>query len=102
MNAKFFARLAPVLLACQLFAGVALAQQPSAAAVASARELVEAKGANAMFEPIIMGMIEQTKGSLLQTNPQLAKDLNDAGAQLRNEFRGAPARDRKGACQIHP
>src|SRR5947209_10650455 len=86
MNAKSLARLAPIVLACQLVAGVALAQQPSAAAVALGRELVEAKGANAMFEPIMIGMIEQTKGALLQTNPQLAKDLNDVANQLRNEF----------------
>ena len=90
MNAKSLARLAPLLLACQLFTGVALAQQPTPAAVALARELVEAKGANAMFEPIIMGMIEQTKGALLQTNPQLSKDLNDVALQLRSEF--APRR----------
>jgi len=86
MNAKSFVRLAPVLLACQLFAGVALAQQPSAAAMGLARDLVEAKGANAMFEPILVGVIEQTKGALLQTNPQLAKDLNDVANQLRTEL----------------
>ncbi len=86
MNAKSFVRLAPVLLACQLFAGVALAQQPTAAAIATARELVELKGGNAMFDPVIISMIEQTKGALLQTNPQLAKDLNDVATQLRGEF----------------
>jgi len=86
MNAKSFARLAPVLLACQLFAGAALAQQPTAAAVTLARELVELKGGNAMFEPVIFSMIEQTKGALVQTNPQLAKDLNDVATQLRSEF----------------
>src|SRR5437588_10203076 len=86
MNAKSLARLAPIVLACQLLAGAALAQQPSAAAVALGRDLVEAKGANQMFEPIIRGVVEQTKGALLQTNPQLAKDLNDVATQLRNEF----------------
>ena len=86
MNVKSLIRLAPIMLAFQLVAGVALAQQPSAAAVALGRELVEAKGANAMFEPIMIGVIEQTKGALLQTNPQLAKDLNDVAAQLRVEF----------------
>ena len=66
MNVKSLIRLAPIMLAFQLVAGVALAQQPSAAAVALGRE--------------------QTKGALLQTNPQLAKDLNDVANQLRNEF----------------
>jgi uncharacterized protein len=86
MNAKSFLRLAPIMLACQLFAGAALAQQPSAGAIATARELVELKGGNAMFEPVIISMIEQTKAALLQTNPQLSKDLNDVAAQLRTEF----------------
>jgi hypothetical protein len=93
MNARFFVRIAlAVALACPLFAGVALAQPaPSAAAVATAREVVEVKGGSAMFDPVIVSVIEQTKGALLQTNPQLAKDLNDVGTQLRNEF--APRRE---------
>jgi hypothetical protein len=64
---------------------------PSAAAVATARELVETKGGSAMFDPVIISVVEQTKAALLQTNPQLAKDLNDVAAQLRTEF--GPKRD---------
>ena len=85
MNAKSLIRLAPIVLACQLIAGVALAQQPSAAAVALGRDLVLAKGANQMFEPIVVGVVEQTKATLLQTNPQLAKDLDAVAAQLRRD-----------------
>ncbi len=80
------------MLACQLFAGVALAQPADPRGDrASARELVELKGGAAMFDPVIVSIVEQTKGALLQTNPQLAKDLNDVGDQLRNEF--APRRN---------
>jgi hypothetical protein len=86
-------RLAALLLfACTTIGGAALAQPaPSASAVATARELVETKGGAAMFEPVIVSVVEQTKGALLQTNPQLAKDLNDVAQQLRTEF--APRRD---------
>jgi hypothetical protein len=91
MNAKFLARLASVMLACQLFAGAALAQQPSPGAIAIAREVVELKGGSAMFDPVIISMIEQTKAALMQTNPQLAKDLEAVGLQLRTEF--APRRN---------
>ena len=86
-------RLAAALLfACTTFGGAVLAQPaPSATAVATARELVETKGGSAMFDPVIISMVEQTKGALLQTNPQLAKDLNDVAAQLRTEF--GPKRD---------
>lgn len=87
MNARHLIRLAPVaLLGCQLFAGAALAQQVSPGTAATAREVVELKGGGVMFDPIIIGMIEQTKGALLQTNPQLSKDLNEVSQQLRAEF----------------
>ena len=36
-------------------------------------------------------MSSRPRAALLQTNPQLAKDLNDVAAQLRTEF--APRRD---------
>jgi hypothetical protein len=88
MNKHFLA--AAALLVC-LGAGFAHAQAPSASAIATAKELVETKGGNAMFDPVIVSMVEQTKGALLQTNPQLAKDLNDVAVQLRAEF--APRKD---------
>jgi hypothetical protein len=86
-----FAYLAAVLLACNLLVGPAQAQPATPAALALAKELVELKGAAQMFDPVVIGVIEQTKGALLQTNPQLSKDLNDVGNQLRTEF--APRRD---------
>jgi hypothetical protein len=85
-----FAYLAAVLLACNLLAGPAQAQPATPAALAAAKELLELKGAAQMFDPVVTGVIEQTKGALLQTNPQLSKDLTDVGNQLRNEF--APRR----------
>ena len=69
-----------------MFAGAALAQQPTPGAIAIAREVVELKGGSAMFDPVIISMIEQTKAALMQTNPQLAKDLEAVGLQLRTEF----------------
>jgi hypothetical protein len=85
-----FAWLAAVLLACNLLAAPVQAQPATPAALAAAKELLELKGAAQMFDPVVTGVIEQTKGSLLQTNPQLAKDLNDVGKQLGAEF--APRR----------
>lgn len=81
----FLVRLALVIV-WPLFAGAALAQQPTPAAIAAAKELVALKGGSQMFDPVVIGVIEQTKAALLQTNPQLAKDLNDVSAQLRNEY----------------
>jgi hypothetical protein len=83
-----FVYLAAVLLA--LLAGPAQAQPATPAAIAAAKELLGLKGAAQMFDPVVTGVIEQTKGALLLTNPQLSKDLTDVGNQLRNEF--APRR----------
>jgi hypothetical protein len=86
-------RLAALLLfACTASGGAALAQPaPSASAVSTAKELVETKGGAAMFDPVIISVVEQTKAALVQTNPQLTKDLNDVATQLRTEF--IPKRD---------
>jgi hypothetical protein len=81
-----FAYLAAVLLACNLLAGPVHAQPATPAALAAAKELLALKGAAQMFEPVVTGVIEQTKAAILQTNPQLSKDLNDVGTQLRTEF----------------
>ena len=81
-----FAYLAAVLLACNLLAGPAQAQPATPVALAAAKELLALKGAAAMFDPVVVGVIEQTKGALLQTNPQLSKDLTEVGKQLGIEF----------------
>ena len=78
-------------LACLAFAASARAQQPpSAAALATAKELIEIKGALNIFEALVPGVVEQTKNMFLQINPALSKDLNEVAAQLRAEL--APRR----------
>jgi hypothetical protein len=83
---------AAVALALAWLAGTgpAAAQQPSPAAIATAKELLAAKGATAIFEPLIPGMVESTKNTFLPSNPGLFKDLNEVAAKLRTEF--APKR----------
>ena len=80
------ARAALLALALVAAAGAAQAQQPSPSALASARELMELKGVRSLVEPVVVGVIEQTKGTILQTNPGLTKDLDEVSAQLRNEY----------------
>jgi hypothetical protein len=83
-------RAATLALAVAAFAAPALAQQParapSPATMTAARELMELKGARNLAEPVIVGVIEQTKGIILQTNPALGKDLDEVGAQMRVEY----------------
>jgi uncharacterized protein len=66
--------------------GTAVAQQPSAAALATAKELITVKGATALWAPLVPGVIEQAKSVFLQTNPMLSKDLNEVAAKLRTEY----------------
>jgi hypothetical protein len=73
-------------LAFILGAGAAAAQQRSAAAVATAKEVITAKGAGALYSPVVSGVIERTKIVLLQTNPMLSKDLNEVAAKLHAEL----------------
>ena len=71
--------------------GSANAQEPSATALVTAKELITVKGAVAIFDPLVPGVIEQTKSVFLRTNPMLGKDLNEVAAKLRADYapRGA-------------
>jgi len=66
--------------------GTSVAQQPSATAMAAAKELITVKGATALYEPLVPGVIEQAKSVFLQGNPTLGKDLNEVAAKLRAEY----------------
>jgi uncharacterized protein len=85
-----YGRAAALALACLGFFGAAQAQQPSAGAIATAKELLDLKGSTRMFDPLVPGIIETVKNNYLQTSPALFKDLTDVAAQLRTEF--APRR----------
>ena len=77
-------------IACLAAGGMARAQTPTPtptpAAVAAAKELVLIKGATAMFDPLIPGVIESAKNGFLPTNPQLAQPLNEVAAELRKQY----------------
>jgi hypothetical protein len=78
-------------LALAMSVGTAAAQQPSAVAIATAKEVITVKGAVALFLPLVPGVIEQAKSVFLQANPTLGKDLNEVAAKLRTDYapRGA-------------
>jgi hypothetical protein len=67
-------------------APAARSQQPSAGALATAKELVKATDSSAIFNPLIAGVVEQAKLVLLQQNPGLSKDLNEIAADLRTKL----------------
>jgi hypothetical protein len=78
-----------VALACACLGPVAAhAQQPSAAAVALARDVIVTKGANGLVDPMVRGVIESVKNSFVPTNPNLMRELNDVAAALHKELDG--------------
>ncbi|MEP7029809.1 MAG: DUF2059 domain-containing protein [Pseudolabrys sp.] len=79
-------RLATLAFALAVSGPAAFAQQPTAAATATAGELVKVTGSTLLFESLIPGVIEQAKNLFLQQNPNLAKDLNEVAAKMRSDM----------------
>jgi hypothetical protein len=67
-------------------ASLAHAQAPTPGALAAAKDLIALKGGAAMFNPLIPGVIESAKNSLVPTNPQLSAPLNEVATQLIKEY----------------
>jgi len=91
-------RIRAAMLAIAMMACVSPAmaqQQPSAGAMATAKELIAVKGSAGMYDALIPGVIEQAKNLFLRTNPGLAKDLNEVAAKMRTDLapRNAEVRD---------
>ncbi len=80
------ARLAAVAVVLAVFIPAAHAQQPSAASMAVAKQLITTTGATAVFNPLIAGVVEQAKLLFLQQDPALAKDLNEVAAKIRTDL----------------
>jgi uncharacterized protein len=64
----------------------AQAQQPSANALALAKEIIIVKGGNAIYDPVVPQVVEQARGLFLQSNPTLGKDINEVAAKLQAEL----------------
>ena len=79
-------RPAAVALTLMGLGTVAEAQQPSATAIQTAKEIVNVTGAMALFNPLIPGVIEQAKNLFLQQNPGLSKDLNEITIKMRADL----------------
>ncbi len=69
------------------FASAAQAQPaPSANSIAFAKELIDIKGAAKIYDPIVSGVIQYHKNLILQSNPNLNKDLTEISQKLYNEL----------------
>src|SRR5215470_2736587 len=67
-------------------ASPALAQQPSANAIALAKEIIVIKGGDKIYAPLISQTIDRARVLLVQSNPTLSVALNEVAAKLRAEL----------------
>jgi uncharacterized protein len=77
-----------LLLAAMGAAKPVLAQTaaPSPAAILIAKQIVEIKGVNKLFDPLIRGVVEKVKDQFMQTNFMWSKDLNEVADQLVKQY----------------
>jgi hypothetical protein len=95
---------AACLAAALTFSGIAWAQppaQPSAAAIASAKELLTLKHADAMYANAVPGMVERTKTTLLQSNLNYQKDLNEVALVVAKSLAGREKEIGDGMAKIY-
>src|SRR5438477_4737219 len=83
---------AVIVSAMGLLSSVASAQQqPSAGALAAARQLLELKGGFTVYSGAVPATIENIKGQLTASNISYQKDLNEIAAKLRQDMNGRDA-----------
>jgi len=59
---------------------------PSPNSILIAKQIIEIKGVNKLFEPLIRGVVEKVKNQFMQTNFMWAKDLNQVAEQLVKQY----------------
>jgi len=64
----------------------AQAQQPTANAIALAKEIIVVKGGNVIYESVIPDIVNRARLTFLGANPLLGKDLGEVAAKLQAEF----------------
>ena len=74
-----------------LAAGPAFAQsnpKPSAAAIATAKEILADKHIEQLYKEAVPSLVERAKGTLLQTNLNYQKDLNEVALKVAKDLSG--------------
>ena len=107
--------LARILSAAGVAFGLALAGAPvaaqqapapalkpaSPAAIAAAKEILEMKKANAMYASAVPNIVQQTKDTLLQTNLNYQKDLNEVAVIVAQKLAGREKEIGEGMAKIY-
>jgi uncharacterized protein len=101
------------LPAATLAVGLALAAVPAAAqqqaappkaspaAIAAAKEILTMKNASAMYANAVPGMVEKTKGTLIQQNLNYQKDLNEVAPIVTQQLAGRQSEIGEGMAVVY-
>jgi uncharacterized protein len=99
---------AGLALALAMAALPAAAQQAAAppkaaspAAIAAAKEILAMKNASAMYQNAVPNIVQQTKDTLLQTNLNYQKDLNEVAVIVAKNLAGREKEIGDGMAQIY-
>jgi hypothetical protein len=76
-------------------------KQASPAAFAAAKEILTMKNASAMYGNAVLGIVEQTKNTLLQSNLNYQKDLNEVAAIVAKNLAGREKEIGDGMAQVY-
>jgi len=103
-----------ILLAAGLALALSLAALPAAAqqaaappkaaspgAIAAAKEILAMKNASAMYQNAVPNIVQQTKDTLLQTNLNYQKDLNEVAVIVAKNLAGREKEIGEGMAQIY-
>ncbi len=73
----------------------------SPAAIAAAKEILAMKNASAMYGNAVPGVVEQTKNTLMQSNLNLQKDLNEVALIVAKNLAGREKEIGEGMAQAY-
>ena len=106
--------LSGIFLAAGLAVGLALASVPASAqqpapakppaspvAIAAAKEILTMKNASAMYAQAVPSVVEQTKTSLLQSNLNYQKDLNEVAVIVAQSLAGREKEIGEGMAKVY-
>jgi hypothetical protein len=104
-----YAMAALIAFALAAMAGPAAAQgaapnvahQPSQAAIQMAKQILETKHADAIFDPLVRGVVVKTRDFFMQTNFMWSKDLNEVTDVLIKQYSTRTAELMNDAARIY-
>jgi hypothetical protein len=73
----------------------------SPAAIAAAKEILTMKNASAMYANAVPNLVEQTKNTLLQSNLNYQKDLNEVAVVVAKNLAGREKEIGEGMAQVY-